>query len=322
MREGIVFACVLNGQGGSRAPTDAELRSTIPADGVLWIHMDYRNAGAAQWLREQSGINSLAVSALLDEDSRPRMVQFDTGMLLILRGVNFNEGSHPEDMVSVRIWADARRVITTRRRKVRSPREIYEQLQQGDGPHTSGELLVRLANRLDAHIELVVENIAEEIDAAEARHSSGTESSYRGEFSQLRRKTASLRRYLSPQRDTLERLSRVSSELLNEHQRNSLREEADEITRHLEDLDLTRERAMVAQEELLNRLALEQNSRMYVLSMVAAIFLPLSFLTGLMGMNVAGLPGTQSPVAFAIICVLMIITAVLILVFFRWRKWL
>ena len=79
---------------------------------------------------------------------------------------------------------------------------------------------------------------------------------------------------------------------------------------------------MVAQEDLLGRLAQQQNERMYILSVVAAIFLPLSFLTGLFGMNVAGLPGTEDPFAFALTLVLMLASAVGIGAFFRWKGWL
>lgn len=322
MHEGLIFACALDGTGGARPLTATDVQTWTPDHDLVWMHLDYRNPEAAHWLRHNSGINPLAVAALLDEDSRPRMVQFGSGVLLILRGVNFNEGSRPEDLVSVRIWLEANRIITTRRRQVRSPRELHQLLLEGNGPTGVGDFVLKLAARLDAHIELVVEQIVAQIEAAEARHISGENAAYRGEFSHLRRQTARLRRYLSPQRDTLERLSRLAIELFDDHQRNGLREEADEITRHLEDLDLARERAMVAQEETLNRMAQEQNNRMYVLSIVAALFLPLSFLTGLMGMNVAGLPGTESPWAFAIVCVLMLLTAVLIGVFFRWKNWL
>jgi zinc transporter len=78
---------------------------------------------------------------------------------------------------------------------------------------------------------------------------------------------------------------------------------------------------MVAQEEFLGIIAHEKNSRMLVLSIVAAIFLPLSFLTGLMGMNVAGLPGTVNAWAFWILVVLMMAIAAVILVLFRIRNW-
>lgn len=321
MDEGLVFAGRLDGKGGCVALTAADF-SRQAATGVVWMHVDYNNPSAANWIRENSGIDPLAVATMLDEDSRPRMVEYPQGLLVILRGVNFNEGSKPEDMVSLRIWIESNMVITTRRRQVRAPRELYELLLQGKGPTGPGDLLLKLAEKMDDHIEPVIDGIDAEIETAEVRYAGDNFSSYRGEFGQMRRKTARLRRYMAPQRDTLERLSRQHSEILTEAQRNGLREEADEITRHLEDLDLARERAMVAQEELLNKMAQEQNSRMYVLSIVAAIFLPLSFLTGLMGMNVAGLPGTQDPASFAIVVVVMLAAAALIGVIFRWKSWL
>jgi len=64
---------------------------------------------------------------------------------------------------------------------------------------------------------------------------------------------------------------------------------------------------MVLQDELRNLIAEQQGMRMYVLSLVTAIFLPLSFLTGVLGMNVAGLPGTQEPKAFFYLATAMLI---------------
>ena len=79
---------------------------------------------------------------------------------------------------------------------------------------------------------------------------------------------------------------------------------------------------MVLREEFLGQMAQEQNSRMYVLSVVAAVFLPLTFVTGLLGMNVGGLPGLDSPNGFFGSVVIMIVAAAGLVVFFRWKKWL
>ena len=76
------------------------------------------------------------------------------------------------------------------------------------------------------------------------------------------------------------------------------------------------------QEELINELAQLQNTRMYVLSVVAAIFLPLTFVTGLLGMNVGGLPGIDSPRGFLIAVFVMFATSAAMLIYFRFRKWL
>jgi zinc transporter len=60
---------------------------------------------------------------------------------------------------------------------------------------------------------------------------------------------------------------------------------------------------------------------MYVLSVVAAVFLPLTFVTGLLGMNVGGLPGLESKMGFMWSVVVMAIAAVGLVAFFRWKKW-
>ncbi len=101
----------------------------------------------------------------------------------------------------------------------------------------------------------------------------------------------------------------------------SLRETSDRLIRHLEDFDAIRERAAVSQEELQSRLAEQQNVRMYVLAIVAAIFLPLGFLTGLLGINVGGIPGADNPLAFGIFVTFTVLIVVTQVIFFRMRKW-
>ncbi len=72
----------------------------------------------------------------------------------------------------------------------------------------------------------------------------------------------------------------------------------------------------------MNMMAQQQNERMYVLSIVAAIFLPISFVTGLFGMNVAGLPGVETPEGFLYVFSGMVVVVVVILGLFRLKKWL
>ena len=84
-----------------------------------------------------------------------------------------------------------------------------------------------------------------------------------------------------------------------------MREAADRLTRSVEDLDSARDRAAVTQDEIANRLSELLNKRLYTLSIIAAIFLPLGFLTGLMGVNVGGIPGEGFRWAFLILCVIM-----------------
>ena len=75
------------------------------------------------------------------------------------------------------------------------------------------------------------------------------------------------------------------------------------------------------QEELFNRVSQEQNARTYVLSIVAAIFLPITFISGVFGMNVAGLPGLEDINSFWIVSGVMLVISIAILIALRWKKW-
>jgi len=318
---GLVCAYQLDGRGGGR-PIDWEVIATpIERGKPRWIHVDFTNPNARAWVRDSAGIATVIADALLAEDSRPRAVEHGDGLLVTLRGVNKNPGAEPEDMVSIRIWLEADRIVSTRRRKLLSIKSLQEDLAANAGPKNPSDFLRLIVDKLGDRISPVIDQLDEALESVEAHFEARRDVTYTSDFTSLRRQAVRIRRFLAPQRDGLERLSKQSSALLSDPDRFELREEADRLTRYLEDLDLIRERAMVAQEELIAKYAQEQNSRMYLLAIVAALFLPLSFLTGLMGMNVAGLPGTESPWSFAILVLLMCGVAVGILGLFKWKRW-
>ena len=77
----------------------------------------------------------------------------------------------------------------------------------------------------------------------------------------------------------------------------------------------------VIQEELLSQLSEQLNQRTYVLSVVAAIFLPLGFLTGLLGINVGGIPGAESPYGFVVFTLLLLVIVGIQLWYFIRKRW-
>jgi zinc transporter len=287
-----------------------------------WTHVNFSDSRDAAWVRRESGITPIVAEAMLSDESRPRALHLDNGILVILRGVNLNEGSEVEDMISVRLWLEKDRVVTASRRPLKSLELMRELNEKGQGPTSPAAFALELVNRLSHFIGEVTDGIESKLEQAEDDvHDAGLVVK-NSPFSMVRRQSARIRRYLAPQRDALDSLARNPEPVFEQSQAVELREQTNRITQVLEDLDLVRERALVAQEEFLGMIAHEQNTRMLLLSIVAAIFLPLSFLTGLMGMNVAGLPGTENNWAFGIIVFLMTLIAVLILLLFRARKWL
>lgn len=318
--EGVSFQ-VLDGRGGVHDLPSDFAGSPLPEGGTLWVHVDFSDPDGVAWVREESGLDEIVADALVEDDSRPRTLDTEQGVLTIFRGVNLNPGSTVEDMISIRLWLEEARIISASRRRLRSLDQLREALRRGRGPRAPAMLVTDLIERLLDRIAEVTEKLEDTLEEAENRVGEHGASARRTPFSEHRRKIAGIRRYLAPQRDALDRLSRITDSVFDRRDQAELREQTNRLMLIIEDLDLIRERAMVAQEEFLGIVAHEQNSRMFLLSIVAAIFLPLSYITGLMGMNVAGLPGTENQWAFGILVALMILIGGGILLLFRLKNW-
>jgi len=317
-----LYSCLLDREGGASDIDSASLPDWNPDKGVLWLHLDLLDAVSRRWLEEDSGLDETVVEALLAQETRPRSYLGEKGLLVVLRGVNTNPGEDPGDMVAIRMWIEPHRVISTRRRRLLSVVDMRAALTEGTGPRSSGELLAYLIGRLADRIGDFVNSIEDRVAAAEEGLVDADSTEFRQTITALRRQIATVRRFLAPQRDALDRMYRQPGPWLSSSETHELREESDRITRYLEDLDLARERTLVLREEFLGQLAQEQNARMYVLSVVAAIFLPLTFITGMLGMNVGGLPGLESPQGFAASVLIMVVSAAGLIGYFRWKKWL
>ena len=320
--DGLIHAKRLDGKGGADDLAWEAILGWTPEQGCLWLHFDIEQAGVESWLREHSGLDDIACSALMAEETRPRAVNRGDNLLLALRGVNLNPDSEPDDMVSVRIWSDGRRLVSTRKRRLQSTQDLLADLEAGQGPASAVDLLVSWVDRITWRMSGTVDNLEEQVDALEERVVNSEISGVRQDLASLRKQCIALRRYLAPQREAMNRLINEPISWIDDLNRLRLREINDRLIRHIEDIDAVRERAATAQEELLTQVSEIMNRRSYVFTVVATIFLPLGFFTGLLGINVGGIPGVDDGAAFWIVVAICVGIIAVLGVFFRWNRWL
>jgi len=303
--DGLVHAYLLD-RPDRRTPLGwDEIRAWTPDQGTLWVHLDRLGSKAQAWLRDESGIDDVHVEALLEPDIRPRFESAGDAVLLALRGVNLNPGAEPEDMIALRLWLEERRVITLRHRWVMAVSDVRQAIDAGTGPAGADAFLAEISDRLIERMAPILARIDDGIDGLEDRMVRAQAASMRSELASQRRLAIMLRRYLAPQRDVMARLSAEPIGWLSPTARAKLRQVADHVTRYVEDLDAARDRAQVIQDELNNRLADRLNRNMYLLTIVASVLLPPSFVTGLLGMNVGGMPMFEWPWGFAVVSVMI-----------------
>lgn len=319
---GLVYAFLLDGRGGAERLDWERVRAWHPSQGVLWVHLDYSEPTAASWIAERSSLDPTARAALLDLDPRPSVAKLDDGVLLILRGINLNQGAEPEDMVSLRVWAQRERIISMRRRPIRILAEVASSFARGGGARSTGELLVALVERTLAPAVQCVAALDDEIDACEEQALAEGAPDLRARLTAYRRTVVSLRRFLAPQREAWDKLPELAVEWLGEDERERLTLAAERLARTFEELEAARERAAVTHEELSSRIGELSNKRLYLLSVITAVFLPLGFVTSLLGVNVGGVPGTSSKWGFWLLCAGFAFGVVVQLRFFKRRGWL
>jgi len=312
----------LDGKGRGKMLSWLPGQSVPQEAGLFWFHLNYADSQAGDWLLGSGLLNTPVAESLLDEETRPRVLHHGTGLLLTLRGVNLNPGADPEDMVSIRLWLEDGRIISTRKRRLNSVKTVQTMLADGEGPRNSGEFLALLLRLMTDNIGTVIEELEDRMAEVEeqivAHHGAGA----RKNLADLRRQAIALRRYLAPQREALSRLTTEQVPWMSPDDHFRIRESTDELIRHIEDLDAVRERAALAHEEFVNHASEQLNRRMFMLSVVTVIFLPLGFLTGLFGINVGGIPGAESPWGFAAFCLGVVLAGAGIFLIFKRSRWL
>ncbi|MFP2768879.1 zinc transporter ZntB [Oceanisphaera sp. KMM 10153] len=315
--EQCIYRLQLHREGGLR-PLAAG--SALPAATPVWLHLDYEQPQAADWLRTTSLVNEAAREALLGQSSRPKLVRQGDSLLLTLRGINHNQGGSPEEMVALRIYITPSLIVSSRHRPLLSEQDVYEQLADSDGPVTQGDWLVEMCDALTDRAGEFVESLHDQILELEERILE-RESPAQGQLGRIRKQLILVRRYLSPQRDLVARLASEKIGWLNDDDRRRLLDIADRLRRWLDDLDAGVARTAVLADEVNNLMAEATNQRAYQMSVMALLFLPASFLTGLFGINLGGMPGADSPFAFWTFCLILAGLAVGLGLWLKLRRW-
>lgn len=283
----------------------------------VWIHLASNDDDAKNWLTDCADVPECIVEALTATETRPRCDQIGEGALLNLRGRSTDIMTMSDPLASVRIWAVAGRVISLARRSLPAIDLVVASVETGL-IRDPGDLIAEFAAAITADLDPEVADLGDALDDCEADLDANRIFQLRREVTKVRVKSIGYRRFLSPQRAAIEKLAALPIRWLEDDDRLHLSAAADRAARMAEELESIRERSALMHEALTDLRAEQIDQRSLVLSAVALVFLPLTFLTGLLGMNVAGIPYAHQPWAFqGVIWACIAIASVITGYFFR-----
>jgi zinc transporter len=292
---------------------------TCHAD-LVWVHLSTTEKEAQKWLREEAKLNDYVVDALTATETRPRCEQFGHGALLNLRGRSTEPATTGDPLASVRVWAIKGRVFSVTRKPLYAVDAVVKEVEHGE-VRDPGDLIAEIATAITEDLDPVVADLGDELDACEEKLDPGAIFELRRTVMRVRIGAIGYRRFLVPQRTALEKLAQLPGDWLAEDDRLHLAAAADRAARMAEELESIRERAALLHETLTDLRAEQIDHRSLVISIVAVVFLPLTFITGLYGMNVDGLPFQHSAHAFDWITIGCVLLGAGILGYFLRRHW-
>jgi zinc transporter len=282
-----------------------------------WFHFDLSDTSLRDW--SLAHLPELAANALVHSETRPRCDPLGDGVILNLRGANLNPGQPIDQMVSIRMWVTGQTVVTVRLRKVFALDDIRAACVQNAAPASADAFVSTLVGGLATRVRDVMLDAETQTEVLEDALEGDPELETT-EIARTRRKAIRLLRYLNPQREALGNLLALDTGLFSESNNLVLREHANLFDLTGEALEALKHRLEALQAEADTQAAKRIGRNSYVLSLVAAVFLPLGFLTGLFGVNVAGMPGIDWPGAFFVLSAAMVLVGLGCILVLRWLR--
>ncbi len=315
------FCFRLNGRGAGQ-PLDLD---KLPDDlkAPVWIHIDYKDEENQELVKKMK-LNRLVTENLLDADTSPRYFSNKKGFLVVMRGVNTQKNAEIDDMIALHMWIEKGRILTLSHRSVPAVRRVRALLKRGRGPKSAVDCFLMLAHFLTENISSAIAKIDDEVDEIEdevIEQDHYDDKELRVRVSQIRHKIIGLRRYIVPQRDMIKVLRNVAHPVLKEEHLLQLSEIYMDLAKAVEDLNFVRDHSNVTQEELDAKTSINISRTMYIMSIVMVIFTPMTFLTGLLGANIGGIPFGSDPKGFYVISGVLMIVALLQLTFLKKMRW-
>lgn len=289
------------------------------SEGVIWVHLNCAAAPAKSWLASQAHLPEPIREALLENDPRTRMDPLGDAILAVVGDTAAGADPDPWHLTALHFYVDRRWLVSTRRRPASSASKLARAVRSGLTVRSTAELMAWLLSCVADSISERARELVRETDRSEDEILAGRTATPRDRLGKARRRAAQLRRQVALRPRALDRMRARLPGWIDENDRFELLDVLDRMETLVDELQAIEQREAVLEAEVAARLTEETNRNLYILSVVTVIFLPMTLITGVFGMNVAGLPGLQDSDAFWWVMLSMAAIPALFMLALRWR---
>jgi magnesium transporter len=293
---------------------------------VTWMNVDgLHQVEILEKLGECYGLHPLVLEDILNTDQRPKMEDYGEYIYIVLKALDYNDKSNEIGTEQISLILGSNFVFSFQEREGDTFDPIRERIRNGKGRIRSmgaDYLAYALVDSIVDNYFIILEKLGEKIEFLEDKLVSHPTPETLQTIHHLKREMIFLRKAVWPLREVINGLERGESSLMKESTRVYLRDVYDHTIQTIDTIETYRDMVSGMLDIYLSSVSNRLNSVMKVLTIIATIFMPLTFLAGVYGMNFKYMPELGWRLGYPFIWLIMIGIGVLMLIFFRKKKWL
>lgn len=308
--DGVVFAWEISNDSSCEVKARDVDHVLADLDKSLWLHLNLSNARVQRWIRQTPHLPEPLKEAILDEVNRSRMEtieEFGDGLMMVMNDYRIGLTKNDDDEESGTLWAimTPRLMLSLRAHPLSTTDALRHQLRQRRiNPTNIVSLYHEMIEERANHLRRRIDQISDQMDTLEEDLLTGDRIPEHETLGRLRITCSRLRRHYAPELTALRRLLRHRPAWFSEDDADKLREQIELLAFLVDEVSNLHERAKMLQDELSAHMAEFNAKNLQVLSVMTVIFLPMTLVTGVMGMNMEDLPGLEH--SFWVVMAIMI----------------
>jgi magnesium transporter len=293
---------------------------------VTWLNIDgVHQPEIIEQVGKSFGVHPLVLEDIANTGQRPKVEDFEDYIFVVLRMLSFDEEENQTKTEQISIVLGPDFVVSFQEREGDVFDIIRERLRSNKGrirKMGADYLAYSLVDAIVDNYFVVLEKLGEAIEEIEDKLVTEPKSETLQAIHDLKREIVFLRKSVWPLREVISRLERSESPLISKTTFVYLRDVYDHTIQVMDSVDTFRDTLSGMLDIYLSSVSNRMNEIMKVLTVIATIFIPLTFLAGIYGMNFKVMPELDQPWGYPAVLTLMLTIAVVILIYFRNKKWL
>ncbi len=289
------------------------------AQSLECLVLDGRDEADRDWIKSQSGLEEATKELVATAPTHSGRTQ--SGSSIVISLVRAGDANHDE-LIGVNVLIEENRLVTVCYGTGSLVEGALARYAGQNGGGGVSRLLPIIVTALVRPLESEIARLSETMDDLEDKAMVAGEEGLDDAVLLVARRVLALRRHLVPLRNELSLLAFNPDDVPGLTEASRLRRAAEYPERLISTLDYSHQRVTLILDQLRKRHDLRLGRTMHKLTLVSTVFLPLGFITGLLGINVAGIPDSHNPVGFWLVCGFLILVAIGAIALIRWRKWL